>query len=167
MALKETAKNGYFPTKKKNGYLAPEEFYIPTSKIRGCAKGSRYKESLPKWQAFWWRMRRDSNSRRGSPSHAFEACSLDRSDTHPVLLSNLFIMPQVTNKSNLRNVALHELIVRTARNRHWGSPNRTPSSHAWRSAARIEEARRRNPSVLSRCRMSVVCRALAVPHEHS
>ena len=29
------------------------------------------------------RMRRDSNSRRVSPSHAFEACSFDRSDTHP------------------------------------------------------------------------------------
>ena len=26
---------------------------------------------------------RDSNSRRGLPSHAFEACSLDRSDTYP------------------------------------------------------------------------------------
>lgn len=29
------------------------------------------------------RLRRDSNSRRELPSHAFEACSLDRSDTQP------------------------------------------------------------------------------------
>ena len=29
------------------------------------------------------RMKRDSNSRRILPSHAFEACSLDRSDIHP------------------------------------------------------------------------------------
>ena len=28
-------------------------------------------------------MKRDSNSRRILPSHAFEACSLDRSDIHP------------------------------------------------------------------------------------
>lgn len=32
------------------------------------------------------RMKRDSNSRRILPSHAFEACSLDRSDIHPLTI---------------------------------------------------------------------------------
>lgn len=32
------------------------------------------------------RMKRDSNSRRSLPSHAFEACSLDRSDIHPLAI---------------------------------------------------------------------------------
>ena len=44
------------------------------------------KQKRPKRHCFnlhCMRIRRDSNSRRGSPSHAFEACSLDRSDTYP------------------------------------------------------------------------------------
>ena len=44
---------------------------------------------------------RDSNSRRGSPSHAFEACSLDRSDTYPCCQNgNLFIMPHSADLAN-------------------------------------------------------------------
>ena len=39
--------------------------------------------------AYKGRLRRDSNSRRELPSHAFEACSLDRSDTQPWSLPDI------------------------------------------------------------------------------
>ena len=56
------------------------------------------KTEAPLLRFFYLRIRRDSNSRRGSPSHAFEACSLDRSDTYPLCYlktSNFIILPQL------------------------------------------------------------------------